>query len=265
LGLPPIDAARYEALLASRGGLIIHAGLSGTGKKTALLAAAAFLAKQGRNAFALLAHHHDGAPGVSISVAAPGTKEHAEFLKGTLDRKADVLALDDLADPETMRAALQAAGRGVLVLGGLSCDSALAALRRLFDMESQRELTRQVFLGVCAHRMPRRLCACRRSTAATAQELALLGGAPAGRSLGRPVGCPACLNTGFRGAAPVFELLTAGEALRPLLKAGVADDDWLKASRADGMTPFQDNLARLVLEGQTSLVEAQRWGLAARP
>ena len=49
LGLSPTDASRYEALLASRGGLIIHAGLSGTGKKTALLAAAAASAKAGRN------------------------------------------------------------------------------------------------------------------------------------------------------------------------------------------------------------------------
>jgi len=263
LGLPAPDASRYAALLESRGGLIIHAGLSGTGKKTALLAAAASLAKQGRNAFALLAHHAVEAPGVSISVAAPGTKEHAEFLKGMLDRKADVLVIDELADPETMRVALQAASRGVLVLGGLPCDSALAALRRLFDMELGPEPLRQSLLGICAHRLPRRLCACHRFTAAQADELALLGGTPAEPQLGRPVGCPACLNTGFRGAAPVFELVTVGPALRPLLKTGVPDEDWLKAARADGMAPFRENLARLVLEGLTSVAEARRWGLTA--
>jgi general secretion pathway protein E len=263
LGWAADDASRYEALLASRGGLIIHAGLAGTGKKTALLAAAAALAKQGRNVFALLSHHNHEAPGVSISVAAPGTKEHAEFLKGMLDRKADVLVVGELADPETMREALQAAGRGILVLGGLPCDSALAALRRLFDMELGQEPLRQALLGVCAHRLPRRLCACLRSTAAQAEELALLDGEPAGRMLGRPVGCPACLNTGFRGVAPVFELLTVGQNLRPRLKTGVSDADWIQAARADGMTPFRDHLARLVLEGLTSVAEAKRWGLAA--
>jgi type II secretory ATPase GspE/PulE/Tfp pilus assembly ATPase PilB-like protein len=263
LGLPSNDAARYEAMLASRGGLILHAGLSGTGKKTAMLAATAALAKQGRNAFALLSNHHYEAPGVSISVAAPATKEHAEFLKGMLDRKADVLAIAESAEPEAMREALQAAGRGVLVLGGLPCDGALAALRRLFDMELGQESLRQALLGVCAHRMPRRLCACHRSTAAQAEELALLGEGAAGQKLGRPVGCPACLNTGFRGVAPLFELLTVGQNLRPLLKTGVSDKDWLAAARADGMTPFRDNLARLVLEGLTSLAEAKRWGLTA--
>ncbi len=263
LGFPASDASRYEALLAPRGGLIIHAGLSGTGKTTALLAAAASLAKQGKNTFALLANHNDEAPGVSISVAASGTKEHAEFLKGMLDRKADVLVIDELADPETMREALRAAGHGVLVLGGLPCDSALAALRRLFDMELRPEQLRQALLGICSHRLPRHLCACHRLTAVQAEDLALLGGQPAGQKLGRPVGCPACLNTGFRGVAPVFELLAVGQDLRPLLKAGVSDKDWLKAAKTDGMTPFQTNLARLVLEGLTSISEANRWGLTA--
>ena len=155
-------------------------------------------------------------------------------------------------DPPTMREALRAADHGVLVLGGLPCDSALAALRRLFDMELGTEQLRQALLGVCAHRLPRRLCACHRSTAAQAEELALLGGPPAGQQLGRPVGCPACLNTGFRGVAPVFELLSVGKALKPLLHAGVSDEDWLTAAQADGMTPFRENLARLALEGLTS-------------
>jgi type IV pilus assembly protein PilB len=265
LGLPAQDAERYEALLASRGGLILHAGLSGTGKKTAMLAAAASLARSGRNAFALLSHHHYEAPGVSISVAAPSSKEHAEFLKEMLERKADVLALGESAEPETMREALQAAGRGVLVFGGLPCDGALATLRRLFDMELGQEALRQALLGVCAHRLPRRLCACHRLSAASSEELALLGGAAApAHKLGRPVGCPACLNTGFRGVTPVFELLTVGRNLRPLLKkTGVSDEEWLAAARADGMTPFGENLARLVLEGLTSLAEAKRWGLAS--
>ncbi|MCX5797392.1 MAG: ATPase, T2SS/T4P/T4SS family [Elusimicrobia bacterium] len=263
LGLAPKDLDRYEALLDSRGGLILHAGLSGTGKKTAMLAAAAALAKKGRNAFALLAHHHYDAPGVSISVAQPASKEHAEFLKGMLARKPDVLVIAELADPETMREALQAASRGVLVLGALPCDSALAALRRLFDMELAQDLVRQALLGACAHRLPRRLCPCHRLDAAKAEESSLLGGEPAGQKLGRPVGCPACLNTGFRGVAPAFELLTVGPGLKPLLKTGVSDEDWLQAARADGMTPFRENLVRLVLEGLTSVAEAKRWGLAA--
>ena len=73
--------------------------------------------------------------------------------------------------------------------------------------------------------------------------------------------CPACLNTGFRGVTPVFELLSVGKSLKPLLKAGVSDEDWLKAAEADGMTPFSKELARLIQKGLTSEIEARRWGL----
>jgi general secretion pathway protein E len=139
----------------------------------------------------------------------------------------------------------------------------LAGLRRLFDMELAPDLVRQALLGVLALRLPRRLCACHRADAAKPEEAVLLGGEPAGLSLGRPVGCPACLHTGFRGTAPVFELLTAGQNLKPLLKPGVSDEEWSAAAQADGMAPFRENLARLVREGLTSAAEARRWGLAA--
>ena len=255
------DTPRYEALLESRGGLLIHAGLSGTGKKTAMLAAAAALAKRGRSVLALLPQQHYDAPGVSISVAALGTEEHAEFLKAMLERKPDVLIIGELSEPGAMRQALKAADDGILVLGALPCDSALDALRRLFDMELPPETLRRSLRGICAHRLARRLCACHRCREATAEELALLGAAPAGQRLGLPVGCPACLNTGFRGVAPAFELLAVGESLRPLLQAEVRDDDWRAAAEADGLSLFRKELSRLVLEGLTSLAEARRCGL----
>ncbi len=263
LGFTAKGLERYEALLLSRGGLIIHAGLSGTGRRTAMLAAAASLAKKGRGAFALLAHHHYEAPGVSVSTAPAGSKEQAELLKALLERKPDVLVIGELCDAELMRSALKAAGEGTLVLGALSGDGALAGLRRLFDMELPPDLVRGALLAVCSHRLPRRLCACHRMEEPRPGELELLGGAPEGGKLGRPVGCPACLNTGFRGVAPAFELLTAGPALKPLLKPGVTDEEWLMAAQKDGMSPFGRELARLVIEGLTSPAEARRWGLGA--
>jgi type II secretory ATPase GspE/PulE/Tfp pilus assembly ATPase PilB-like protein len=247
LGFSARDLERYEALLLARGGLIIHAGLSGTGRRTAMLASAAFLAQKGRGAFAVLSHHHYEAPGVSVSAAPAGSKEQAELLKAVLERKPDVLVLGELLDAETTRAALKAAAEGSLVLGALAADGALAGLRRLFDMELPPDLVRQALLAVCGHRLPRRLCACHR----------LEDGE------GRPVGCPACLNTGFRGVAPAFELLTVGKALKPLLKPGVTDEEWLAAAQEDGMSPFGRELARLVSEGLTSPAEARRWGLGA--
>jgi len=264
LGLLKSDLGRYEKLLASRSGLIIHAGLAHTGKRTALLAGLAAQAAQGRNAFAVFSAQPLNMPAVSVALVNPKS-DHAALFKSVLERSPDVVAIDELTGTETMREVLQAACRGVLVLGALPCDSALQALRRLFDMELAADLVRQGLLGVCCHRLPRRLCACHKTSSARPEELTTLGAqSAAGKlDLGRPVGCPACLHTGFRGVAPVFELLSVGETLRPLLKPGVPDPDWLKAARADGMTPLAQSLVSLVRDGTTSLGEAVRWGLRA--
>ena len=87
-------------------------------------------------------------------------------------------------------------------------------------------------------------------------------GSPASdRELHRLGGCPQCLHTGYRGFAPVFEVLVVGKSLRPLLRPETADEELLKAALADGMVSFRAGLSRLVWEGSTSLAEALRLGL----
>lgn len=242
LGFSPKDGPRYASLLSARCGLIIHAGLSGSGKSTALLAAAAALARQGRDVFCIVSGKYQDIPGASVCLTGPARTPVA-LLRSARERRPDAIIVDDLGSPETMREALQAAAGSALVLGGLSCDCAWAAWRRLWDMNPPVDLLRQSLLGILAQRLPRRLCAC--------------------ANQGQPAGCPACLNTGFRGVAPAFELLTVGNRLKPLLKPETSDADWLKAAREDGLTPFSDSLQALVQEGATSLAEARRLGLGA--
>ena len=262
LGFAKADLERFEALLAARSGLIVHAGPSGTGKRTAVLTGLATTALAGRDSCAVLSRQPFDAPGVTVSLTHAAA-EHAALLRGVLERRAGAVGLDHLQNPELLAGALQAASQGALVLAALTRDGAVAALRHLCEEGADLSLVRSCLLAVCSHRLPRRLCACRKTGAASAREREALGGADADLKLGRPVGCPACLHTGFRGVVPVFELLVVGENLRDLLRPGVPDEDWLKAAQADGMRPFRLGLADLVREGATSFGEAMRWGLGA--
>jgi len=257
LGFSDQDLGRYQRRLEAQAGLIIHAGLSGTGKRTALLAALAHVSQQNRSAFALLSRPAQDIAGVSVTIAG---QDRAALFRGILERKPDAIAVDDLSGQEIMREALAAAAGGILVLGSLPGDGAVAALRGLFDMGLAPDLLRRGLSAICAHRLPRRLCSCRKLAAPRPEELEALG-VRAEASVGRPIGCPACLHTGFRGVTPLFELLVAGENLKPLLKADVPDKEWLKAAQADGMTPFRESLTKLVVEGATSYGEARRVGL----
>jgi general secretion pathway protein E len=262
LGLSSEDLGRYEKLFAARGGLIVHAGLFGSGKRTAMLAALTALSREGRSALAMLKHNPGEVPGVSVSLAAAGAQEQLSLLKAALQRRPDAVGLDDLSEPDILREALQAAAGGILVLGTLPSDSAPDALRRLMEMVPDLPVLRRSLLAVCGHRLLRRLCSCHKLRPAEPDELSRLG-ASDGVELGRPVGCPACMHTGFRGLVPAFELWTMGKNLAPLLALDVRDEDWRKAAEADGMTPVRRRLVELVREGTTSLAEAARWGLSA--
>lgn len=257
IGLSPGDLKRYESLLAGRCGLVVHAGLAGTGKRTALMAAAAELSHKGRSTLAILARHTHDAPGVSVMLAVPGGHDPAVLVREAMRREAGALVVDDLSQAPTLKAALEAAAQGSFVLGGLPGDGAVAVLRRIFDTGAPMELVRQSLLGICCHRRLRRLCACRAPAAVPADARTELGDVQAFA----PAGCPACLHTGFRGAATVFELLIVGESLKPLLQPATADKEWFDAAVADGMTPLRSGLLALVREGATSLDEARRFGL----
>jgi len=265
LGLSRNDLSRYEALLAARSGLIVHTGLTGTGKTTALLAAAAELARQGRSVFALASRVGLDAPGVSLSTAPAGTPEQLSLLRAIRQRGPDVIVIDELGEADLLREALQAAAGGTLVLAGLPGHGCPEALRRLLETPAELPLLQAGLAAVCGHRLPRRLCSCRKLAAPTPTQLAALGAgnAAADLGLGLPVGCPACLHTGFRGVAPVFELWTMGASLKPLLRPGIPDQDWLDAAHADGMTPFRAGLAGLLREAAISWTEAARWGFSA--
>jgi general secretion pathway protein E len=257
IGLSSADLKRYESLLAGRCGLVVHAGLAATGKRTALMAAAAELAHCGRSTLAILARHTHDAPGVSVMLAVPGGHDPVVLVREAMRREAGALVVDDLSQAATLKAALEAAAQGSFVLGGLPGDSAVATLRRIFDTGVPLEILRQSLLAICCHRRLRRLCACRVPAAVPTEAKSELGEA----RLFAPAGCPACLHTGFRGAATVFELLTVGERLKPLLQPGAADKEWTDAAIADGMTPLRASLLALVQEGATSLDEAKRFGL----
>jgi type II secretory ATPase GspE/PulE/Tfp pilus assembly ATPase PilB-like protein len=262
LGMPKPELDRYEAMLRARSGLIIHGGLSGSGRCTALLAALCSQARAGRDACAVLSKFYRDIPQVTVSTAAAGP-DQAALLRASRKRGSGILAVDDLSCPETMAEALAAAQEGFLVLGCLAADGALAVLRRMLE-DNVAGAWRQALLGVCAHRLPRRLCACRKLAAPLPADMELLGPADKELRIGQPVGCPACMHTGFRGAVPIFEVLEMGEPLRGLLKAEADHNEWLALARQSGMATFSDGLRALVRDGVTSLPEARRNGLEKR-
>jgi general secretion pathway protein E len=122
--------------------------------------------------------------------------------------------------------------------------------------------------AVLAQRLVRRICG---DCAAAALPSPVLTGslAQAGLShildqrgglamLRRPVGCPACRQTGFRGRTTVSELLLMSPSVQERLLAGGAERAIHDAAAQGGMAPmFRDGVEK-VLAGETTLDEVLR-------
>jgi general secretion pathway protein E len=71
----------------------------------------------------------------------------------------------------------------------------------------------------------------------------------------RPVGCPECRQTGYRGRTGLYELLTVTPAFSRLITSQTDNHALVRQGMADGMTPLRVAGARKVADGLTTAEE----------
>ena len=137
--------------------------------------------------------------------------------------------------------------------------SAAAAVTRLLDMGVEPFLITSTLNAVLAQRLVRRLCqSCREPftpNQAMLDALEVDHTVETIHTLYRPVGCPACGHTGFRGRIAVLELLIVDEATERLVLARAEARDIQAA--AGLKTMLEDGLEK-AREGLTTLDEVLR-------
>lgn len=234
LGMPSRLALALGGDLA-RGGLMIVAGPDGSGKASTLRA--------------LLREADDGTRNV---LAARDAGE----LRAALRQDPDVVMIASIADRETAALALQAAGQGHLILGGVDAPNAVAAIQQLRDWRVEPFQLASTLRAVIAQRLVKRLChACREPVQAHGSVSALLG-FDSGAVVYAPVGCERC-DAGYAGRTAVFEAIHADAALRRLINDG--GDGAIIARHAFLNSPNLGSAARtLVRQGVITPEEAVR-------
>ncbi|MEA3416992.1 MAG: hypothetical protein U9R02_12710 [Thermodesulfobacteriota bacterium] len=81
---------------------------------------------------------------------------------------------------------------------------------------------------------------------------------PEGRKIYRKKGCPACMNTGYRGRTAIFEMMVIDDHLKKLiLKTSDTNQIGKEAVKSGMITLVQDG-ARKVLEEITTVEEVFR-------
>jgi len=149
------------------------------------------------------------------------------------------------------------------VFSTLHTNDAPSAITRLVDLGVPPYLISATVIGVLAQRLARTLCpACKQpDEGVTTEEIAQLAKPWSLRGQVRPykpVGCPACRQTGYRGRTALYELMMMSEAVRGATHPTLQNAALRRHAVAEGMRPLRMAGLAQVAAGQTSLEEVLR-------
>jgi type IV pilus assembly protein PilB len=258
LGMPAAVLAPLREILARPHGIVLVTGPTGSGKSTTLYAALRELDSRRLNILTVEDPVEQDMTGIS-QVGVGLKMGFADALRAFLRHDPDIILVGEVRDVDTADTALKAAATGHLVLSTLHTNSAAGAMTRLVNIGCERYMIADTLAGVLAQRLVRRLCPrCAQPCQPSAEELRLLGlqTLPPDAPWRRPVGCPHCLGSGYRGRVGLYEGLWLDPALAEAVAAGVGERELVQLALARGrIYRLLDDARAKVLAGLCSVQE----------
>jgi general secretion pathway protein E len=261
LGFPPDDAQRWDELTRRPHGIILVTGPTGSGKTTTLYTTLKALATSEVNVCTV----EDPIEMVEASFnqmqVQPGIElSFADGVRALMRQDPDIIMVGEIRDLETAEMAIQAALTGHLVLSTLHTNDAPSSVMRLLELGVPWYLLGSTLSGIMAQRLVRTLCEhCKSPDGELSDDVwNSIGSAwniPKPQTVYRPVGCPECRQTGFRGRTGIYELATVTEGFTHLIQEVTDLAALRRQSVLDGMKPLRIAGAYKVLEGVTTAEE----------
>jgi general secretion pathway protein E len=261
LGFPADDAQRWDALTLRPHGIILVTGPTGSGKTTTLYTTLKALATSEVNVCTV----EDPIEMVEASFNQMQVQHgidlsFADGVRALMRQDPDIIMVGEIRDLETAEMAIQAALTGHLVFSTLHTNDAPSAVMRLLELGVPYYLLESTLIGIMAQRLVRTLCTeCKRDDGEVSSDVwnALTEGwqIPKPGKIYRPVGCPECRQTGYRGRTGLYELLTVSQSFARLIKEETDIHALKTQSIADGMKPLRIAGAFKVSEGATTVDE----------
>jgi len=251
--------ATVEKILKQSSGIILVTGPTGSGKSTTLYAFLQYLFSEASKIITVEDPVEYQISGITqIQVNSEIGLSFASILRSVLRQDPDIILIGEIRDKETAEIAIQAALTGHLVLSTLHTNDAAGAYVRLIDMGIPSYLLASSILGVIGQRLVRKVCPhCIQADVAANEtpwqwqrlevsKIHFIEGA----------GCDYCLNSGYRGRRPIFEMFIADDAVRHQLSQ---NPELIKSHLIEnGMRTLQEDGVLYALEAQTTLKEVMR-------
>jgi|GEM_PF-2852750 len=260
LGLPADQLSTLRDSINKPDGLVLVTGPTGSGKTTTLYAALNELNEISVSVFTAEDPVEGTLPGITQCQVNPTIGySFASVLRSLLRQDPDVILVGEIRDQETAEICIKAALTGHLVLSTLHTNCAISTISRLVDIGIAPYLISSSINCIVAQRLVRRICEeCKTDRPLPPEMLQSLGAAAnrlEGGKFAHGRGCTKCNNTGFRGRAPIYELVTFSDELRRLVLLGASKAELRALTRSQGMLTLREAGLELVKLGVTTLEE----------
>ncbi len=238
LGMTEAEVKALTAMVErGRGILLVCAPVAG-GRSSTYYALLAHAAHAGKTVYSVEAQIDYEIPAVAQVLVNPGSSVGAaSYFAAGISQDTDVLAIDALQTVEEVHLAIEAAGKGKLVIATFSGGGIVSGVHRMMEFGAEPvSLASALTLGV-GQRLVRTNCPdCTQEVESTIA--AKIPGAPKGMTVKAGAGCPNCRNTGFSGATGIFEVLPFTEPVRAKIAQGASAAEIAAAAAAAGMRPM---------------------------
>ncbi len=261
LGFPPVEALRWDHLTSRAHGIILVTGPTGSGKTTTLYTTLKALATSEVNVCSVEDPIEMVEPAFNQMQIQHGIDlTFADGVRALMRQDPDIIMVGEIRDLETAEMAIQAALTGHLVLSTLHTNDAPSAVMRLLELGVPHYLLESTLIGIMAQRLVRTLCNhCKSADGELRDDVwrSLTAGfdLPKPAAVYRPVGCPECRHTGFRGRTGLYELLSVSQPFSKLIRADSDIHALRQQSIRDGTQPLRVAGALKVAEGVTTADE----------
>ena len=260
LGFFPREMAIYKRMLATKNGMVLVVGPTGSGKTTTLYSSL----------------HHINSPRINIvTLEDPIENVHEAFnqiamqprigltfgtaLKNVLRQDPDVIMVGEIRDDETAENAVQAALTGHQVMSTIHTGDAAGAIGRMVDLGTLPFLLSSVLVGVVAQRLVRKICPhCAIDDMLTEEQASALRlPRVRGRSfkIKRGEGCVRCRHTGYKGRTGLYEIMPITPRINRLITDSAPGIEIQKEALNDGMLTLRDYGIKKMAKGLTTFEE----------
>lgn len=258
LGFLEEDVREMEKAFARPHGLILITGPTGSGKSTTLHAALRVQPLVERNVLTVEDPVEYRVPvACQTEVNRRAGYDFSSAMRHFLRHDPDIILIGEVRDPETARAALDAASTGHLVLSTLHVGGIYGVVPRLRLLGVDADTMAENLVAVINQRLVRRICPhCKTERETTADERAWLGESVT--TVQHGAGCSHCRSTGYRGRVPVYEMLTITRAVADAIVGNAPRAKLRELAEAAGLKPMIQHARLRVLAGETTVDEVRR-------